>query len=287
MAELETVSYDQYKNIPSYDDLNKKVKIVFSGECYKNIIQMSINTMNNNRERGRFFVGRIISTKPEVIYFDYNTSEFAPARGSMGEGKAVNPTQQNYNELDSIIRVYKSNGIKPVVLHFHSHPRSGYYESFSDQDLQLYAKMQVQNENCITLGMLGFPINETTSTIGMCVVRPENSRLINGIGAATFVRCEDICYTIDNNIYKVGRFEKRYNGRLYKPNLSMGIIIQYLTLPSNQKVCAEGIDPNTGNQIQPTHVGYIDVNGYLNFPNENLSLKTSNISKINTTRIHR
>ena len=97
MAELDTVSYDQYRNIPSFEDLNQKVKIVFSSKCYENIRQMSIGAMNNNREYGRFFVGRRISENPEVIYFDYNTSEFAPARGPMGEGKAVDPTQQNYN----------------------------------------------------------------------------------------------------------------------------------------------------------------------------------------------
>lgn len=287
MAELETVSYDQYRNIPSYDDLNKKVKIIFSSKCYENIMQMSISAMNNNRERGRVFVGRIISTEPKVIYFDYNTSEFEPARGPMGEDKAVNPTTQNYNELNSKIREYESNGIKPVVLHFHSHPRSGHYESFSDQDLQLYAKMQAQNGNCIALGMLGFPIDETSPTVGMCVVRPENSRLLNGIGTANFVRCEDICYTSGNDIYKVGGFEKRYNGRLHNQNLTMGIVRQYLTLPSNGKVCAEGIDPNTGNRIKPTCVGYIDSDEHLCFTDENLSLETLNISETNTTGIHR
>ena len=103
MAELDTVSYDQYRNIPSFEDLNQKVKIVFSSKCYENIMQMSIGAMKNNREYGRFFVGRKISENPEVIYFDYNTNEFAPARGPMGEGKAVNVTQQNRNELDSKI----------------------------------------------------------------------------------------------------------------------------------------------------------------------------------------
>lgn len=287
MAELETVSYDQYINIPSYDDLNKKVKIVFSGKCYENIIQMSIGAMNDNREYGRFFVGRIISTDPEVIYFDYNTSAFESIRGPMGEGMAVNPSSQNYSELNSKIREYESNGIKPVVLHFHSHPRVGYYESFSDQDLQLYAKMQAQNENSIALGMLGFPIDETLPTVGMCIVRPENSRLLNGIGTADFVRCEDICYISGNDINKVGGFEKKYNGRLHNQNLTMGIVRQYLTLPSNVKVCAEGIDPNTGNPIKPTCVGYIDSVGHLCFTNENLPLEILNISKISTTGINR
>ncbi len=287
MADLQTVSYDQYKNIPSYDDLNQKVKIIFSSKCYENIMKMSISSMNNNRERGRFFVGRQIYSNPEIIYFDYNTSEFEPARGPMGEYKAVKPTTQNYNELNIKIKEYESKGVKPVVLHFHSHPRVGYYESFSDQDLHLYAEMQVKNENCIAIGMLGFPIDETLPTFGMCVVRPENSRLLNGIGTADFVRCEDICYISGNEIYRVGRFEKKYNGRLNAPNLSMGIVRQYLTLPSNSMVCAEGIDPNTGNSIKPTSIGYVDVNRNLNFPNENLILETIGMQEVNTSLFHR
>ena len=129
---LESVSYDQYRNIPSYEELNKKVKIIFSNFCYKNILQMSINAMNNNCEHGSFFVGKIISNNPEVIYFDYNTSEFVKADGPMGKGKAVIPSEQNYYELNSKIREYETKKIKLVVLHFHSHPHVGYYESFSD-----------------------------------------------------------------------------------------------------------------------------------------------------------
>lgn len=287
MAELESVSYDQYKNICSYDDLNKKVRIIFNSNCYENIMQMSISSMKNNRERGSFFVGRIISTEPLVIYFDYNTSEFECTRGPMGEFGAVNPTQNNYNDLNAKLKEYDNNGIKPVVLHFHSHPRFGYYESFSDQDLQLYAKMQVQNENYISLGMLGFPINDTSRTIGMCVVRPENPKIINGIGTADFVRCEDICYTNGNNIFKVGGFEKRYNGRLHNQNLGREIVRQYLSLPSNGKVCAEGIDPNTGNPIKPMCVGYTDTAGHLYFTNENLLLETQNMQETYKEGIHK
>ena len=287
MAELDTVSYDQYRNIPSFEDLNQKVKIVFSSKCYENIMKMSIEAMKNNREYGRFFVGKKISDNPEVIYFDYNTSEFASVRGPMGEGKAVNPIQQNYDELNNKIYEYESNGIKPVVLHFHSHPRTGHFESFSDQDLQTYAKMQAQKGNCITLGMLGFPINYTSPTFGMCIVQPLNAKIIGGIGTADFVRCEDICYTNGNDIYSVGKFVKRYNGRLHNPNIGAGIVRQYLTLNPNGKVCAEGIDPNTGNQIKPTSVGYIDHAGHLCFTEDNLSLETSNISETNTTGIQR
>ncbi len=285
MAELNTVSYDQYKNIPSYEDLNKKCRVVFSSKCYENILQMSINAINNNREWGRFFVGRVISNEPRTIYFDYNTSEFEQANGPMGEGKAVKPSPQNYAELNNKIREYKTSGIIPVVLHFHSHPRTGIYESFSDQDLHSYAKMQAQNENCIAMGMLGFPIDEIHPTFGMCIVNPENSRLTNGIGTADFVRCEDICFIHGNDIYKVGNFEKKYNGRNY-PNLSLGIVRQPLILQTSAKVNAEGIDPNNGNRIEPFCIGYTDTAGNLYFNDENLSLKT-NIPHANTPKTFR
>lgn len=156
-----------------------EVKIVFSGDCYSKIRQMSLGAMNNNREYGRFFVGRIISVKPTVIYFDYCTSEFECVRGPAGENTAVIPSDDNYDELNHKISEYRKKGIKPVVLHFHSHPRFGFYESFSDQDLQTYAKMQAENPHCISLGMLGFPVVNSQSTFGMCIVSPENSRIVN------------------------------------------------------------------------------------------------------------
>ncbi len=284
-SELDSVSYDQYRNIPSYNDLNKNVKIVFSDVCYKNIMQMSLSSMNDNRERGRFFVGRVISTNPKVIYFDYNTSEFKSVRGPMGEGKAVDATDENYAELNKKIREYEVNGITPVVMHFHSHPRIGHYESFSDQDLQMYAKMQAQNGNCIIFGMLGFPIRSSQLTFGMCIVRPENAKILNGIGTSDFVRCEDIYYTLNNSIYKVGGFEKRYDGGLHKRNLNRGIVRQYLTLPSNGKVCAEGVNPNTGITIKPICVGYTDTAGHLYFTDENLTVVITNIQKSNNKNL--
>lgn len=56
-------------------------------------MQMSIGAMKNNQEYGKFFVRRKISENPEVIYFDYNTSEFALKRDPMGKGKAFDATQ--------------------------------------------------------------------------------------------------------------------------------------------------------------------------------------------------
>ncbi len=278
MDVLNSVSYDQYKNIPSSDDLRQKVKIVFSSECYENIMQMSMRAMNNNSESGSFFVGRIISTEPKVIYFDYYTSEFAPVTGHMGEGSAVIPKDENYSEVSKKIKEYKMKGIEqPVVLHFHSHPRidNAIYESFSDQDLQSYAKMQVENSNCFALGMLAFPIRDF-NTIGMCVVRPDNSKVVNGIGTADFVRYENIYYTSGNNIFKVGNFEKNYSVKTHEKNLNRGIVKQYLDLSDNPeykaKVCAEGIDPNTGKKIEPSCVGLIDFNGHLCFPYEDLTI---------------
>ena len=60
-----------------------------------------------------------------------------------------------------------------------------------------------------------------------------------------------------------------------------------MTLRSSSKVCAEGIDPNTGSQIEPTCVGYTDTAGHLYFTEENLSLETSTMPETNTTGINR
>lgn len=144
-----------------------------------------------------------------------------------------------------------------IVLHFHSHPRTGHCKSFSDQDLQSYAKMQAQNGNYINLGMLGFPIDYTSPTFGMYIVEPLNAKIIGEIGTADFIKCEDIYYISENDIYSIGR--------LHNPNLGTEIVRQYLTLRSNDKVCAEEIVPNTGTQIKPTCVGYTDNTGRLCF----------------------
>lgn len=134
--------------------------------------------------------------------------------------------------------------------------------------------------------MLGFPIDYISQTFGMCIVQPFNAEIIDEIGTANFIRCEDINYINGNEIYSVGRFEKRYNGRTF-PNLRMGIVKQYLTLPSNSEVCAVGTDPNTGIQIKPSCVGYVDINGYMHFTKESLTLNSSTISKGNVNGMHR
>lgn len=58
MEALDSVSYDQYSNIPSTDVLGIKTKIILSEECYLRILQMISKTRNSNNETGAFFVGR-------------------------------------------------------------------------------------------------------------------------------------------------------------------------------------------------------------------------------------
>lgn len=167
---MDTVSYDQYNNIPSLDDLGAKSKVIFSEEAYKKCMEMFMKTNRENAETGCFFVGRKAENENFTIYIDSYTSEFVCEDGIYSNGGA-SPTTQNYNELNSIIKKYKRESNTPCVFHFHTHPRFGYYESYSDQDLHIYAKMASDNKDCECYGMLGFPMK---NSFGISVVTPIN-----------------------------------------------------------------------------------------------------------------
>ena len=55
MSELNCVSYDQYSDIPSTDDLGLQTKIIFSEDCYLKLLQMISKTNTSNNETGAFF----------------------------------------------------------------------------------------------------------------------------------------------------------------------------------------------------------------------------------------
>ena len=58
MDVIDSVSYDQYSNIPSTDELGIKTKIILNEESYLKLLQMISKTRNTNNETGAFFVGR-------------------------------------------------------------------------------------------------------------------------------------------------------------------------------------------------------------------------------------
>ena len=114
--------------------------------------------------------------------------------------------------IDYWIRIYGCGDINVVEKNnFHIHPRQLHYENFSDQDLSTYAKMACDNRNVNAFGILGFPIPNAKNSNGISIVQPIKPEKINDIGSANFFRFPNIYYSINNEIYKIGSFQKRYD----------------------------------------------------------------------------
>ena len=268
---IDSVSYDQYKNIPTADEMGVKTKIIFSQDAYVKLLTLIKKTKDLESETGCFFVGRQSEENPFAIIIDYFTSDFQ-CEDALVFGGSANPTEQVYKELNNKLKEYQQNSIKVSVFHFHTHPKKLHYENFSDQDLSTYAKMAFDNRNVNTFGILGFPIPNAENSNGISIVQPIKPEKINNIGSANFFRFPNIYYSINNEIYKIGSFQKRYDGRKYKQN-SNGIIVKNAVENSiSNEICGLGINPNNGEKIKDESVGYIDANGAFCFPNENLNI---------------
>ena len=268
---IDSVSYDQYKNIPTADEMGIKTKIIFSQEAYLKLLTLIKKTKDLESETGCFFVGRQSEKNPFTIVIDYFTSDFR-CEDALISGGSANPTEKVYNELNKKLKEYEKNSRKASVFHFHTHPKKLHYENFSDQDLSTYAKMAFDNRSVNAFGILGFPIPNAENSNGISIIQPIKPEKINNIGSANFFRFPNIYYSINNEIYKIGSFQKRYDGRKYKQN-SNGIIVKNAVENStSNEVCGLGINPNNGEKIRDESVGYIDANGTFCFPNENLNI---------------
>ena len=275
---IDSVSYDQYKNIPTADELGVKTKVIFSQEAYLNLLKLIQKSKDSDMETGCFFVGRQSENDPFSIYIDYFTSDFQ-CEDAYVTGGSANPTEQVYRELNTKLREYEQSSKKAGVFHFHTHPRQLHYENFSDQDLSLYAKMLYDNRNTNAFGMLGFPIPNASNSNGLSIVQPIKPEIVNGIGIANFFRFPNIYYCINNEIFKIGSFQKGYEGRVHKQNSNGKIVKNAVEHSASNEICGLGLDPNTGEKINDESVGYIDVNGTFCFPNENLNINFGNIKK--------
>ena len=223
-----------------------------------------------------FFVGRQSEKNPFNIVIDYFTSDFR-CEDALISGGSANPTEKVYNELNKKLKEYEKNSRKASVFHFHTHPKKLHYENFSDQDLSTYAKMAFDNRSVNAFGILGFPIPNAENSNGISIVEPIEPEKINNIGSAKFFRFPNIYYSINNEIYKIGSFQKRYDGRKYKQN-SNGIIVKNAVENSkSNEICGLGLNPNNGEKIMDESVGYIDANGTFCFPNENLNINFSTL----------
>ena len=273
---IDSVSYDQYKNIPTADEMGIKTKIIFSQEAYLKLLTLIKKTKDLGSETGCFFVGRQSEKNPFNIVIDYFTSDFR-CEDALISGGSANPTEKVYNELNKKLKEYEKNSRKASVFHFHTHPKKLHYENFSDQDLSTYAKMAFDNRSVNAFGILGFPIPNAKNSNGISIVQPIKPEKINNIGSANFFRFPNIYYSINNEIYKIGSFQKRYDGRKYKQN-SNGIIVKNAVENSkSNEICGLGLNPNNGERIIDESVGYIDANGTFCFPNENLNISFGRI----------
>ena len=233
-------------------------------------------TKDLGSETGCFFVGRQSEKNPFAIIIDYFTSDFR-CEDALISGGSANPTEKVYNELNKKLKEYEKNSRKASVFHFHTHPRQLHYENFSDQDLSTYAKMAFDNRSVNAFGILGFPIPNAENSNGISIIQPIKPERINDIGSANFFRFPNIYYSINNEIYKISSFQKRYDGRKYKQN-SNGIIVKNAVENSTfNEICGLGINPNNGEKIKDESVGYIDANGAFCFLNENLNISFGSI----------
>lgn len=273
---IDSVSYDQYKNIPTADEMGIKTKIIFSQEAYLKVLTLIKKTKDLGSETGCFFVGRQSEKNPFNIVIDYFTSDFRCEDALISCGSA-NPTEKVYNELNKKLKEYEKNSRKASVFHFHTHPKKLHYENFSDQDLSTYAKMACDNRSVNAFGILGFPIPNAENSNGISIVQPIKPEKINNIGSANFFRFPNIYYSINNEIYKIGSFQKRYDGRKYKQNSNGTIVKNAVENSTSNEICGLGINPNNGEKIRDESVGYIDANGTFCFPNENLNISFGSI----------
>jgi len=264
------VSYDQYDNIPTVEQLGINAKIIFSEETYLKLLEMINQTRNLSKENGCFFVGTPSKNDSFNVYINYSTSQFDSINANVGDG-AVLPSDSTYQELINQISTNSINNKKSYIFHFHTHFRSLFYESFSDQDLSMYAKMAFENSKYPCFGILGFPVPNSNLTNGISIVQPVKPQKNGKIGVADFFMYSSIYYCVGNSIFKVGSFEKSYVGR--KTYGSSNVVRNKIINSDKKRICGLGIDPNTGEKIEDEQVGYIDVNNYFCFPGENLSLQ--------------
>ena len=273
---IDSVSYDQYKNIPTADEMGVNTKIIFNEDAYVKLLTLIKKTKDLESETGCFFVGRQSEKNPFTIVIDYFTSDFR-CEDALISGGSANPTEKVYNELNKKLKEYEKNSRKASVFHFHTHPKKLHYENFSDQDLSTYAKMAFDNRSVNAFGILGFPIPNAENSNGISIVQPIKPEKINNIGSANFFRFPNIYYSINNEIYKIGYFQKRYDGRTYKQNSNGTIVKNAVENSTYNEICGLGTNPNNGEKIKDESVGYIDANGTFCFPNENLNISFGSI----------
>ena len=129
---LNTVSYDQFDDIPS---LRNNAKVIFNEEVYNNLCSLMDETKNRNMENGCYLVGRqsVFEKGSLYFYFDFCSSKFQTTDGIYRYGGVI-PTDISKEEVKNKVAEYRNFGISPCIMHFHTHNLNGIFESMSDQD---------------------------------------------------------------------------------------------------------------------------------------------------------
>lgn len=288
MAELQTVSYDQFTDIPS---LGGKSKIIFSEKVYKYLNNLINETKTENAEKGCYLVGRKSISEDGALcfYFDFCSSKFQTTNGNYTNSGAI-PTNNNKLELIGELEKYNSLGIDACIMHFHTHNLNGIYSSLSDQDYGVYATMKHQFK-CEIFGMLAAP-NKTLNndTTELSILNCREPKIVGTRGCASFYSIPNIYYCSGNQIYKVGAFQKigiSAKTGITELSRSDRFVQNYREWPGTNLVSGIGKNPINNMPLIDENVGYIDVNNNLCFPNENLTLEIPDTQIINIAGFHR
>ncbi len=280
MSDLNTVSYNQFDDIPS---LGTKSKIIFSEKAYMFLNSLINETKNDNKEEGCYLVGRKSISEDGALcfYFDFCSSKFQTTDGIYSNSGVIS-TNSNKRELINELDKYMESGIQACIMHFHTHTLNGIFSSLSDQDYGVYATMKHQLK-CEVFGMLAAPNNNLKKeTTELSVLICQDPKVIGTRGCASFYSIPNIYYVKGSEIYQVGTFRNNEaHSKTVITELSRRdrFVQNYREWKGSSIVSGIGINPDTGLQITDKNVGYIDINKSFIFQDENLALQFPDIEE--------
>lgn len=285
MDKLNTVSYDQFIDIPSLDS---SAKIIFSEKVYNYLKKLIQETKFTEAEKGCYIVGRKSTSEKGKLcfYFDFYSSKFKTVDGNYVDG-AVEPSDDNITELINELEKYDASGINACVMHFHTHNLNEIYSAYSDQDFGVYATMK-HRLKCNVLGLLAAPHKELKNeTFEISAVIAEYPKIVENRGCANFYLIPNLYYCKGGNIMQIGTYPK--NNVSPKTDVTEisrrdRFVQNYREWRGSEMVSGLGKNPITMLPIVDKNVGYIDVNNSLVFSDENLSLEVPTLTS-NTNRI--
>ncbi len=286
---LNTVSYDQFDDIPS---LRNNAKVIFSEEAYNNLCSLMDNTKNRNMENGCYLVGRqaISENGSLYFYFDFCSSKFQTTDGNYRNGGVV-PTDKSKEEVKNKLAEYRNFGISPCIMHFHTHNLNGIFESMSDQDYAVYTSMKYHFGDHKNFGMLAAPnISQGYNTSEISIVHSIDNMRIGSRCCAKFYSIPNIYYSKGNEIYKIGTFVKSTHHRI-TPNNERNRQDRYVQnlreWSGNSLVSGRGKNPVTNKEIKDENVGHIDINGFYCFQYENQTIEFPTVGYSMSSRFGR